>query len=266
MVQLSQSAKYYDSRLKWTPREDLPAAERPSDALLRAHFRQALLRYVIGRPYSFDLVNAFSRPDTNAFGVELCDTRWVSGEGKLLLEHYLMQELFSWLPAVAESAGRGQSDCTSRTVPWEDEALKRKRSDSASASDGSASPRIKKEIWFDTFEDPPPPPVQYAENNELDPFSDVELDDDLDLESSSGDSNGSGISSPKSPNHDVFDHYLDDLRDAMGDHGSIVVARAKAGASLDVMVTVTSSEAKDITESSITDEIHDRYGLPLADC
>jgi hypothetical protein len=262
MVQLSQGVTYYDPRLKWTPRKNLPAAERPSDALLRAHFRQALLRYIIGRPYSFDLVNAFTRPGTNPFGVELSDPRWVTGEGKMLLEHYLMQELFSWLPTVAESAGRGRSDCTSR----ENGALKRKRSDNASSSDESASPRIRKEIWLDTFEDPPPPPVQYAENNELHPFSDVELDDDLDLESSSGDSNDSGTSSPESPNHDVFEDYLDDLRDATGDHGSIAVARAKADASLDDMVTVTFSEAKDTTESSTTDEVRDLYGLPLADC
>jgi hypothetical protein len=195
----------YHPRLKWTPRGDLPSAERPSDALLRTHFQQALLRFVLGLPYSDDLINAFNQPDMSAFAVDLGDARWVAGEGKALLEHYLMQKLFSWLPAITEGPGREQLDSTRRTgVPAEGGALKRKRSDSASASDGSPSPLNDKELWFDVFVDPPPParpPVQYREGDLLPPFPEEE-DEELDpgTGSSSGHSNGSGLSSP-----DFFD-------------------------------------------------------------
>jgi hypothetical protein len=188
------SGKDYDPQLKWTPRADLLAVERPSDALLRAHFQQALLRFVLRLPCSIDLIDAFNRPGNNAFDVDLSHARWLTGEGKALLEHHLMQRLFSLLPDVLGGSGRETMD-VSRMVPVADGALKRKRSDSAGARVLPASPFNDEELWFDTFKLPLPAPVQYAEINDYPPHPDIKpAVVDPGSGSSSGDSNGPGSS------------------------------------------------------------------------
>jgi hypothetical protein len=238
------SGKDYDPQLKWTPRADLPAVERPSDALLRAHFQQALLRFVLRLPCSIDLIDAFNRPGNNAFDVDLSHARWVTGEGKALLEHHLMQRLFSLLPAVVGGSGRETTDVTSRTVLGADGALKRKRSDSAGARASPASPFNDDELWFDTFKLPLPAPVQYAEINDYPPYPDMKpAVVDSGTRSSSGDSNGSGSSPLGFLDHEIPDTFLDDamyMNNRLVDRGSVDVTRTKVGTGLDD--TATSSE------------------------
>lgn len=91
--------------LKWHWRNDLSPEERPSEMLLRQHFQQCILRHVLG-PYRSEgssyekMIEAFVGQGNEDYDVHLKHPRWTSDPGKRVLENYLTDRLFTYLPCI----------------------------------------------------------------------------------------------------------------------------------------------------------------------
>jgi hypothetical protein len=96
---------------RWNLKENLLREARPPDSLLRAHFVQALLRWVVRRPDDTQvtswpvLINAFRGPLNDFFDVDLCHPRWTVDAGKQVLEQYMMHRLYGCLPPLLRGPG-----------------------------------------------------------------------------------------------------------------------------------------------------------------
>lgn len=94
--------------LQWQLRGNLAPEDRPSDTLLRIHFQQALVRHVLGRYYFATMlcyerkIEAFRKRGREEYDIDLEHSRWITGEGKQLLENYVTKLLFPCLPAIED--------------------------------------------------------------------------------------------------------------------------------------------------------------------
>ncbi|KZT36067.1 hypothetical protein SISSUDRAFT_1121208 [Sistotremastrum suecicum HHB10207 ss-3] len=85
--------------------DDVPVHERPSDALLRLHFRQAILRYVLGDGSGQQSSwSSFARSFRYSEIVDLRHSKWRTGLGKECLERYMATRLYGCLPDVEDKS------------------------------------------------------------------------------------------------------------------------------------------------------------------
>jgi hypothetical protein len=98
---------------QWNLTANLPREARPPDSLLRAHFVQALLHWVVHRPDEMRLTSwpvfasAFRGPLNDYFDVDLGHPRWTADAGKQVLEQYMMHRLYGCLPPLLRGPGEG---------------------------------------------------------------------------------------------------------------------------------------------------------------
>lgn len=104
----------------------LPDEQRPSETLIREHFRQSLIRHVLGDgtdPFDVALVFDESVDEDDQLTwhdlaevfrdrserIDLSDALWLSGPGKDIFERYLQMQLHGCLPEVLTAHGNSEA-------------------------------------------------------------------------------------------------------------------------------------------------------------